>query len=196
MNREAHVRFKEWLMGKLCLNKKYFVNRVDYLYTKHSLHLKMLFYIKGMIGMKKIILFVSSCLLAMTSVTSYAFYDANFAAKDCASYANGNLTVCFQNMSNESMAGYQLLGIDLFTDGTYSQYVSGLSANQPNQFIDISTSSLQVKQHKVSKLTFSIAKGDGNSYRIMPGCTIEITPSSVSKSLLMIHKNGEYLYCD
>jgi hypothetical protein len=146
--------------------------------------------------MKKMIFFaVLSCLSNASYAQSSVPISETMGESSCYSTTKGNLTGCFYNHTNESLDGYDMAMNLLYEDGSFISSLAGQGGTRPSSFTVISTSSLELKKNKIVSVSFSIVRGSAMYYQVMPGCSTEFTPTSISKSVISIYKNKNGLHC-
>lgn len=134
--------------------------------------------------------------LALFSLSVSCYADVVLNMPSCSSIANGNLTGCFKNESLTQLDAYEIVMTTLYTDGSSDITTSSLSATQPKNFAVVSMLSSDLEKRKIASLSVSIAQGDGYRYQVMPGCSMQFTPTTISTSVLSIHSAGHNnLYC-
>lgn len=145
------------------------------------------------LSMKKIILLAALSSISFTCYANGLAIALNMSG--CSSFTSGNLTGCFQNNTDANLTNYHLKQTLIFENGTSEENISNLGALQPNFFSVISTSTTELNKEKISSAWFAVITGDATLYNTIPGCTIEFTPSGISRSIVGIYKVGESIYC-
>lgn len=143
--------------------------------------------------MKKTLLFSFLIGLSLPSFAATGMMNV----PSCMSISKGNATICFKNETGVSLEKYELLETLVYEDGAAEKSISNLAALQNGNFSVMTISSDDLKKDKIASVSYSIVKGDAIAADTMPGCTIEVTPNSISKLMLSIHKRpNNYVTCN
>lgn len=148
--------------------------------------------------MRKLLLLA---LLSFMSFTAISATETVLGKTECSpNAANHNLTVCINSGKDTRDVEYLLYEQDVYKDGTHEESIVALQNNaEQDSYAVMSTSTKDMNKKQIVKSSFSIILGDIYKHRSFVGCYAEITPTSVSKSVLQINKynngNSADIYC-
>lgn len=141
--------------------------------------------------MKKLIF---GFLLGCFSLNCFAYTSWYANGPTCTPYG-GDITGCFLNNTKGKIDKLSFMIANYYTNGYWERSIANLGANEPNFYTAASTSKSEMKNKKIDRIEFSIVEGDAQYPKMVPGCIMEISSNSPSKTILVISKEDGRLHC-